>query len=124
MTLLGSNSIFPHEISTIRISNGLPVAHAPRFGLAILRSPEFSMACRVGLEWCGSRFSDGKRALAKLGKISLSDASLSTTMRQMMEQIANSSTTITAMDYDAALGFTLGPPTPVTQNAQTVIHVS
>ena len=124
VTLLGSNGIFPHEISTIRIANGLPMAQAPRFGLAILRSPESSMACRVGLEWCGSRFSDGKRALAKLGKISLNDASISTTMRQMMEQIANNSTIITAMDYDAVLGFTLNPPAPVIQSAQPIIHIS
>ncbi len=100
VTLLGANRLFPYELSFIRISSGTAVQQAPHMGLAMLHTPQFGMACRVCLEWCGAKFSDGKRAMANLGQINLADPQVSDAVRAVMTPTATDPNFITSAEHE------------------------
>ncbi len=100
VTLLGANRLFPYELSFIRISSGTAVQQAPHMGLAMLHTPQFGMACRVCLEWCGAKFSDGKRAMANLGQINLADPNVSDAVRTVMTPTATDPNFITSAEHE------------------------
>jgi transcriptional regulator with XRE-family HTH domain len=84
LVMVGMNRIFPYEFSVVRVINGIGLATAPRGGLAVLRTPEFNMGCRICLDWCGNGLGAGKRALRGIGVVRLDDASVSAEVRAMM----------------------------------------